>query len=567
MMHKELFGVFGDAELFSRLRSPSAFDRIVEGERATVGVRDAALDVPDRTATFTDEDGTCVIWGEAYAPDAAGNAAEWLLGRYRTVGAEAFSDLNGSYLAFVDTGGTAAVVTDPVRSWECYYTDAVERRVFGTDPAAVASFIDRPTLQRAQLLEFAHLGLVLGDETLFRELRRVPLDGRLRADATEELRRFVYRPQEFDYVGELARRLERAIQRRTKLPGRKGLLLSAGFDSRTILAGHSDLDVCYTVSAPGSSEADVAERLSRQYGTPHRTLDPDGRYLNTEWEDVRYAHGIKESLHIHHGGNTDEIDADTVYHGLLFDTFFRGHFLPRDDLDVLGYRLPSDDLEPDPDPVTTLLTEKFGYIPAADEYGATCPPTDDGSLSFARDAVARQLPALEDRFESAYDATALVGIQNQPTTTFRTHLADHFLESFVAVDAELLAWHLSTPPEYRNTDTLVRAIERLDSAALRHRPPDRPRGSQSLNAIEQFVRSRLPLVSSFERSWPDRRRHYRERGLDRELFPAHPELHDLPVRLKLRLNDATRWVNHVADGELSPTTVLRPPAAAFPVDE
>ncbi|MFB6130643.1 MAG: asparagine synthase-related protein [Salinigranum sp.] len=566
-MNKELFGIFGDPAEFVRLRPRTEFDRIVEGERLTVGVRDVGLDVPDRTATYQDERGTCVIWGEAYPPTLAANAAEWLLDRYLDAGSDAFAELNGSYLVAVETADDAFVLTDPIRSWECYYTDDPGVRAFGTDPAAVARTIETPTLQRQQLLEFAHLGIVLGAETVFEELDRVPFDGRITASAADELRRFVYRPREFDYAGELAERLDEAVRRRLSLPGTKGLLLSAGFDSRTILARNSKLDACYTVGSPGSREATVAGRLAEQYGVPHRTLAPGESHLETDWESIQYGHGIKESIHIHHANYVDQIDVDTVYHGLLFDTFLRGHFLPRDDYRAFGHRLPRNGLASNPDPVSTLLTEKFGYIPACDAYGVSCPDGAD-SRQFARRALERELSRGDDRVDSDYNATALLGIRNQPTTTFRTHLVDHYLESFVAADSGLLQWHLTAPPEQRNSRTFLDAVGRLEGDVLRYRPPDRPHDSEKLNAVEQFVRARVPFLKPFEKSWPDRRAYYEQQNLDRKLFSAHPEIHDLPVRLKLRLNDLSCWINRVVDsGVVGPSTILSPPAERFTLTE
>ena len=567
-MNKELFGVFGDTEAFERFRDRSAFDAVVEGDGLTVGVRDLGLNVPNRSATYEDENGACVVWGEAYPPSIAANTASWLLERYREAGNAALSSLNGSYLAAVETDGEAIVATDPVRSWECYYGDAAGVRVFGTDPAAVARTIPSPTLRRQQLLEFAHLGVVLGDRTVFDELRRVPFDGRLLADSTEAFERFAYRPREFDYVGELAERLDRAIRRRTTHPGSKGLMLSAGFDSRTILARHGDLDACYTIGRSDSAETAVASRLAEQHDTPHSALVSDGRHLNTDWETIRYGHGIKESLHVHHARYVDQIDVDTIYHGLLFDTFLRGHFLPKDGYELFGRRLPRGRLEPDPDPIGALLARKFGVIPQGGEFREGPTASASGTMQFVRDALERELSGLDDRVDSPHNAAALLGIQNQPTTTFRTHLADHYLESFVAADAELLEWHLATPPEHRNTRTLLRAIERLDDDVLQFRPPDRPYDSQVLNAVEQFVRGTVPFLKPFEKSWPDRRDYYERENLDQRLFSTHEEVHDLPVRLKLRLNDITCWVNNTLDAPvLGPIAVLDPPADRFSADE
>ena len=566
-MNKELFGVFGDRETFESLRSPMEFDRVVEGPRVTVGVRDVGLGIPGRSSTVEDDEGAAAVWGEVYLSGKSTAAAQWLRDVAPERGTDALDALNGSYLAVVDAGDEAFVATDPSRTWECYYTDAPGVRAFGTDPAAVARTIDDPTPARDPTLEFLHLTVVLDDRTPFEELHRVPFDGVLRSDSTAQLSRFVYDPQEFDYVEELANRLERALRRRATHPGRKGVLLSAGYDSRLLLTGVPDIDVAYTVGAEGDDEPRVARKIAQQYGAAHRALEPDRRYLNTGIDEVQYGLGIKESLHIHHAGYEPQMNVDTMYHGLLFDTYVRGHFLPRDGVDVLGVTVPRTRLEPDPDPVEVMIS-KFGYMDASEDAFDACDYLADSAYEYAYDAIDRRFPDADDRAESVYNRLALFGIRNQPTTPFRYHLADHFLESFVAADAELLDWHLTTPPEHRNTETFKQALRRVDPDLLRHRPPDRPRDNHTLNQIEGFVRRKLPGFDGYQHSWPDRREHYEAADLDATLFPSTPEVHHLPPRIKLRINDLTTWADHATDGEcLTSEDALCPGAGRSDVPE
>jgi asparagine synthase (glutamine-hydrolysing) len=558
-MNKELFGVFGDASEFRRHRSETEFDRVVEGSQATVGIRDVALGIPGRSAVYEGEEGVCVIWGEAFPPrPTATGAAKWLLDAYRQVGTDALERLNGSFLAYIDDG-EAVVATDPARTWECYYTDTNGTRVFGTAPGAVADHISSPRLRQQSILEFLHLGVVLGDKTTIERLQRVPFDGCLYPDRTEELDRFVYEPTEFDYVGELAERLERALARRARLPGKKGLLLSGGYDSRTLLAGPLDIDECYTVGTDASAEVDVASHVSEQYGVPHRVLEVDERYLAPDEEVIKYGHGIKESLHIHHAAYDREMEVDTMFHGLLWDTFFRGHFLPRDSFELFGYEVPLDRLAPDPNLAETLVDDKFGFIPTEKDLVAGVDVSGDGRSAML-DAVVSQLDGQADRYDSIYNAIDLVGIQNQPTMPFRNHLADQYVESFVVADRELLDWHLKTPPEHRNSQTLLKAIYRIDDDILRYRPPDRPFDSMRLNTAQNFLRKKVPFVSGFNGSWPDRSHHYDKNHFDERLFPDCEEVHGLPPRLKLRISDVSAWLDDAAsDWSGIPPETLCPP--------
>lgn len=567
-MNKELFGVFGDANRFRRFRSPAEFDRVVEGESITVGVRDPALSIPHRTSVLDGPEGTCVLWGEAYTPaDVRSTGARWLLERHDEMGLDALDELNGSYLAVLDRDGDAVVATDPIRSRECFYADVAGRRVFGTDPVAVARTLPSPEIRPRALLELLHLSVVTGNRTLLRGLDRVPFDGFVDRDSSGELDRFVYRPREFDHVASLADRLERAMRRRSRLPGRKALLLSGGYDSRTVLAGLEGIDRAYTIGPLDGQVVEVAARIAAQYGIPHEGLPIDERYLSPDSATTRYGQGIKESIHVHHAGYTPTIEADTIYHALHFDTILRGYFIPRDDVEVFGYTVPRRRLDPDPDVVETVL-DRYGIVEESEALLAECDCVGaDDPTEFVGSVVEERRSEWSDRYDSIYDASALFGIENQPTSPFRTHLDDTFIESFVAADAELLEWHLMTPPEHRNTRTFLAAIQRIDGSILRHPPHDRRRGSPLVDEVVGFFRRELPFLEPFDPAWPDRRRVYDRRDLDDRLFGNHPELHALPPRFKLRLNDATTWLEAAIEGlEPAPPDLLCPPRAVVDRD-
>ena len=551
-MNRELFGVFGDGETFERYRASDEFDRILTGSSMTVGVRDDALGTPGWTDCYADGGDLCVVWGEAYVPGDESDAARWLLERYETSGRDALRSLNGSYLAVVDVGTDEAfVATDPVRSRECFYTDGPGARVFGTDAAEVARTIPEPSIDRDGVLEFLHLGVALGEKTAVTELRRLPIDSVLEPDSVDSLERFVYRPTEFDYAAELAERLERAFRRRSALPGTKGVLLSAGFDSRILLSGIPGIERGYTVGAPDAQEARVARRLAEQYDASHSAFPPDERYLRPDESKVRYSQGIKESLHIHHAGYTNEMDVDTMFHGLLCDTFFRGHFTAEKTVDVLDKRIPTGELDPDPDPVEELL-ETFGYSAEVSRDLAARTSFDVEPGTFVRESIADEIDARAGRADGVQNMLTCVGIANQPSIPFHTHLSDRFVTSFLATDRELLDWHLRTPPEHRTTETFLEACRRLDDDLLRHRPPDRPHDGALLNEVERFVRRKTPFLESFQPPWPDRETLFDRYDYDRRFLADLEHVHEMPVRHKLRLIDLREWLEcWTAPGEAS----------------
>lgn len=557
-MNKELFGVFGDRESFGDCRSEDGFDDVLTGERVTVGIRDPSLGVPGRSASYTDDRGLCLVLGEAYRggsrPNTTtgrgdGNIAEWLFDRYTDQGLESLSALNGSYLAVLEHDGEAIVATDPIRSWECFYVNTDGCRVFSTDLSVLKGLIDDPQYHRPSLLEYIHLGTVLGERTIIDEIQRIPFDGYLSADSVESLSRFVYEPRPFDYVTELTERLLRAVDRRSHLPGPKGLLLSGGNDSRLFLSQIPDIEQCYTIGNPNSREVKVARKVAAQYGAAHSVLIPDNRYIMPTDEKSRYSQGIKESLHIHHAGFDDAFEMQTVYHGTLFDTLLKGYFLERDGFELFGTKLPSTELVSDPNPVESLLST-LGFFPdesksvgvaTADIFEEDL--TLDSPYEFLRGQFEQELKTCWERTDSVHNAMNLLVIKNQPVLPFHTHLSDNYYEAFVAADSELLEWHLMTPPEYRQYETFRKAIKRIDSDILKHRPQSQPLSSVRLNQIERFLRRKLPILEPFEAAWPDRDEIYDQHTMDERLFPDTYAVRQLSARLKLRIHDARWWLS------------------------
>lgn len=558
-MNTELFGVFGDLERFERYRSEAEFDRVVSGERVTVGVRDDGLDVDGRSSVAETEEGCCAIWGELITPaDVSRPGAEWLLERVLASGPSAFEELNGSYVAVVEWDGRAVVIPDLLRSRECFYADVDGTRVFGTDAAAIARLLDSPTVDGVGLNHHLHFGVVLEDRTILRELRRLPFDASLTETRTDDLGRLSYRVVERDdYAADLADRLRDAVRRRSSYPGKRGLLASAGFDSRLLMANVPDLDVSYTLGTPSTPEVIVARKLAAQYGVDHQLLPVTEGYLNTDPEIVQYTNGIRESVHIHHRGNDDQLAVDTIYHGLLLDTVLRDIYLPRRTVDLFGHPLPLPGLESDPDVFDSMKTRLDIYTERETLLAECSNAEHESTKEFLEREITAAIDDCRSNADSTYNAMALLGLKLKQALPFKTHLADNYYESLVAADADIIEWHLTTPPRRRNSRTFQRALELVDDDLLRHRPPDRPHRSHLFNQVEGFLRRNLPVVESAGTPWPDRDRIYEENDMDRKLFPDSPAVHELPPRVKLRINDALTWLECATGRVYRPDDVLR----------
>lgn len=562
-MNKELFGVFGPPAEFNRFRSEDEFDRVISGDIATIGIRDSNLDTHYRSGTYSAESGVCVIWGEVYLPDQVYQTpAQWVLHQFARNGQETLSQLNGSYLVYIEYNDEAMLYTDPIRSWECFYTDAPGTRVFGTDALEVGSTIINGTLSDESMFELAHMSVILGNRTLLKELNRVPFDGYLTITETGTLHRFSYQPQQFDYVSELSERLDRALRRRAQLPGCKGLLLGGGYDSRILLTGIPSINQCFTIGADAAPEIQVARLLSDQYNAAHHTLPINDKYMNIDFRTIRYTNGINESIHIHHRGLENVAGIDTIYHGWGIDALLKDFFIQKQRIGLFGKSVRRSQLSDNPDPATFLMKKRLGIMPSSIQLLSNHESSSiDEPQQHLRERLEQELDRCRERCENEHNVANVFGIKNLPSKSFRMHLADNYLESFLCADRELIEWHLKTPPEYRNTATFLKAIRQLDSEILRHRPPDRPRSIRVLNPIEGFLRRKLPLLSSFGRAWPNPDQLYDRYELDQTWFPDIDFIHSLDARLKLRVHDIVTWLNILCEHAITPEHVLFPVTA------
>lgn len=562
-MDKELFGVFGPVDEFRRFRAIDEFDTVVEADTVTVGVRDPVLSIPSRTTVHQGENGSCVLWGEAYVPAAdTDNAARWFLRQYARDGVEALQHLNGSYLALLEHDGEATIYTDPIRSRECFYSDAPGVRVFGTDAAPIGEAIPEPTLSDQSMIEFVYLSVILDDRTLLSELDRIPFDGYITATDAGILSRFVYQPRTFDFAEELARRLRRALDRRAGLPGPKGLLLGAGYDARVVLSQIPDITRCFTVGSPSTPEVRVARLLSESYDAEHHLIPLNEEYMDLDFDIIQYTNGINESVHVHQRGVERIADVRTMYHGWAFDTLLKDFFVQKSRFGVGRKSIRLSSLAEEPDPATFLLEWRLGIMPDSLSLLESHPELGiDDPREYFRSLLESEFEQCRRRCRTEHDVANAFGVKHLPSKPFRRHIDDHFIESFVAADAELIDWHLRTPPRHRSIDTYLDALNRLDDDLLRYRPPDRPRSIRMFNPIEGFVRRKVPFVTQFGDAWPDIDALYDRTHPDEDLFEDQPELRTQSTRFKLRVHDGRVWLETVLGRPIPLDRIVYPSSA------
>jgi asparagine synthase (glutamine-hydrolysing) len=237
-------------------------------------------------------DGACriVLWGEVRDRPAG---ARDVLDAYLAHGDAALRGLSGSFaLALWDARRRRCwLANDRFGLRNVYYAATPSRLLFA--PRALALLADPRlprTLDAQAAAEFLIFQCVLLDRTLLDDVRLLPPASLLvfepgrgaRVERTWELR---YRPRPAPFAthaATLAEALRASVARQCAGPGRLGLPLSGGLDSRALLAAlppDAPRLPVVTYGTPASDDVRVAGRLARLAGLPHHTIPLPVGYL------------------------------------------------------------------------------------------------------------------------------------------------------------------------------------------------------------------------------------------------------------------------------------------------
>jgi asparagine synthetase B (glutamine-hydrolysing) len=253
-------------------------------------------------------DGTVYLWldGEIWdrrgARDAAGMPAslevsdpELCLELYLKQGDRLCERLNGQFIiAVYDTvRGRLLLCNDRYAFRPLFWGVNGDRFACGTEIKSVlAACGARAEIDAGGAMELFAYGYQMSDLTLFQGVRALLPGSRLiyeRGQVRQERHwRFRYpaiisRKSEADLVDELAERLKTACARQAEGPGRVGMGLSAGLDSRIVAAALPPRDgrAAYTTGYEDSLDALGARLLADAYGMRHMHLVPGDHYLST----------------------------------------------------------------------------------------------------------------------------------------------------------------------------------------------------------------------------------------------------------------------------------------------
>lgn len=267
--------------------------------------------------------------------------ADVVLDRYRERGADALGALNGEFVVLVwdaDRDETT-VVTDRIGALPCFWTDTgdsvritTNTQLFAADDSVELAF------DLDYLTEYFVFQRTFGIHTPLEGVEKLPPGSMFVFDADGKLLRDetywepVYAPSTRNYeyfVDEFADRISTVMDERSRVPGRRSLLLSGGSDSR-LLAHLIDDATAYHLNDRENREVRVARRIAAHTGLPFEFLQREqDYYLDVLEADSKYDNFISWFYEAHSIGFESQLSDSNLYTGLYSDMLFHGYYLPK----------------------------------------------------------------------------------------------------------------------------------------------------------------------------------------------------------------------------------------------
>ncbi len=276
----------------------------------------------------------------------------WLCLRlYLRDGADFVGHLNGHFnvVLYREADRHLSIATDPFGYRPLFLAACGPRLLFASEMKAILAVFDStPAVDGIGLLQLARRGWPLGERTWLEPIQAA-VSGTwydITPSAMKRRRYFRFRFRRGDeasslsaYVEGFAEKVHRAMQRATAEPGRIGIALSGGLDSRALLlaADHPDPPLlAYTFGQAGSRDVRYAAQLARIATVAHLHLTYEAGYLGrclapVVWRTeglLPFSEATFTSMHFHdalakhvdvvlygHGG--DALTGAHLPHGVL----------------------------------------------------------------------------------------------------------------------------------------------------------------------------------------------------------------------------------------------------------
>ncbi len=266
------------------------------------------------------------------------NDPEFVLHLYEEHGNDFVYKLNGLFTLAIwnSTKQEILIVNDRYGLRPLYYARHNGALLFASEVKALLQ--DKTLTRRVNneaVADFFAFGQLLGDKTFLEGVQLLPPASILTCHkdrfSIEQYWQFIHEEgslSESYYVEELVRRFRKAVRIRTQDEHRKGLLLSGGLDSRSILAAADGKLDTFTFGDEGSGEARIARAAATALGARNEFFQMKQDYIAKHAERAVYlTDGMLSIVHFHAMSLLESIRGrvDIIFDGLSLDRLLGGN--------------------------------------------------------------------------------------------------------------------------------------------------------------------------------------------------------------------------------------------------
>lgn len=285
-----------------------------------------------------------------------GAAASYLIDEYLRKGIGLASNLNGAYTIFIidENKEEAFLITDRLGFYPIFIYQNPHYITISTNFDSIAKFEGNLAYDLETMAEMLKFGYSVHPYTYYKQVKQLDPSSvyKLEKNKIERLLQYWKPEPNFEFndkklIFELSHSISDAVKLRTqKILGETGVFLSAGADSRVVLAASVDPSTIksFTFYDVRNNEFNLASNIARAYGSEH---------IGLQREKEHYALGAEKASKIisalwniqdaHYTNFIEKITSynlDNLLSGCFADYLFKGIALNRSSIKLLGRPIP-----------------------------------------------------------------------------------------------------------------------------------------------------------------------------------------------------------------------------------
>ena len=347
-----------------------------------------------------------------------------------------------------------------------------------------------------------------------------------------------------DTAHQLAKLLRQSARRKTSdRPGRIGMFLSGGTDSRTVLAAFEEPPATFTIGVSENNEVKIAQTVAKQIQSQHRYIPINSDPYSDNLDAMTmlgggmhaFDHGIFYKLK-----QDERKNIDVNFHGHGIDYLFQGMYLLTHNLTLFGRRTSFKRSDPIGNDFPAEYLNRIGHrIKNINLIEYVLPNRREDMLAQLRHSV-EEIQQLGEGFcktlDDQWEFMLIHALSRHYPFTNMSSMATITEQRTLAFDNDIFDLYLSLPKSHRIGGKIARKALKILNPGLAAIPtantnerPDHSSLTRDARKFVRLVRDRIgPLRTNYisptaeERTWPDRGR----------VFATQPRLTNIAIELQ-----------------------------------